>query len=254
LKKSKEELEKAINESLYFTIPSDSNMEAARESAKGKLVTDIWDYCRYYWYASQEKSMQIFEECDDKVFTCIFDCIRNFSADKGVFLNYLKKAISHLTHEFQMDETIKIYYELDHIQNDSDGEEHSVIEETVPSHYKESEEVMPETINTEKLLDAIEVHFTKKLDSIKPYLQKLLTLKLFDALTLIPNLKQNYSFVDYDMLKKYTSVEYTPTQKDIAAPFDKLESDASRTLRNFLKKIANKAEIKEIAKEFNINC
>ncbi|WP_010260645.1 hypothetical protein [Treponema primitia] len=232
---SKEGLEKEINESPYFTISGDS-MEAAKESAKGKLVLNIWNYCRYYWYPSLEKSMRTFEECDDKIFKCIYDCLKKFDPNKDVFfIHYLKRSISHLVHEFQMDEASKFYNEPDHIIKDSDGKKHDNIYETTQSHYEESDALLFD--DTEKLLRSIEIQFIRRLDKTKPYLQKLLTLKLFDALVKIPNLNQNYSFIDYDMLKKYTSVEDTPSQKDIAAAFDKLESDASRTLRVFFNKI-----------------
>jgi hypothetical protein len=237
--KSKEQLEKDINESQYFIILNDSNNESVRETAKGKLVIDILDYCKYYWYQNKEKSIRTFDECDDKVIQCIFDCLKpgNFDPEKKdkngkkyQFLNYLKVAVSHKIHKFQMNKVSKLYHEPYRIKKNSP--------------YKESDALLFD--DTEKILNVIEMQFLKKLDKVKPYWQKLLTLKFFGALVKIPNLKQNYSFIDYSMLEKYTSVEDTPKQKEIAAAFGKLEQDASNKLRFFLQEVKENSEIKKI--------
>ncbi|UTC77676.1 hypothetical protein E4O04_06550 [Treponema sp. OMZ 799] len=89
--------------------------------------------------------------------------------------------------------------------------------------------------------------FQKKQERVKKYLSALLTLEFFSALDALNKMigqKQNFSFVDLELYAELEEIEVkgfkVPAKQDIAARFKRDKTDASRTLKNFLKEIEEK--------------
>ncbi|UTC63749.1 hypothetical protein E4O00_07300 [Treponema sp. OMZ 788] len=130
-----------------------------------------------------------------------------------------------------------------------DGKEGSVfdgLESDMSNPEKEFEkkEVIETSVYQFRIIDEI---FKKKQERVKKYLSALLTFEFFSALDALNKMigqKQNFSFVDLELYAELEEIEVkgfkVPAKQDIAARFKRDKTDASRTLKNFLKEIEEK--------------
>jgi hypothetical protein len=236
VQKSKEELEREINETPYFTLTGEEN-SAARETEKNKLALTILDYCRKYWY---EQTSDKWEEYNDtyniesEVDMAIIGCLKSgvFDPNSGIpFLHYLKRSIKHAINRAVSYIEKKKTQEKDYIIKES-NELKSLLES------KDDDDLPRSTPgNICDLLGAINNVFKEKQERVKPYLRKLFTLELLKIRTSIENLPRGYECIDYDFFDKYSNELEIPSQKTVAADFGKDESDASRTIHTFYEKL-----------------
>jgi hypothetical protein len=253
--KSKNLLEEEINETPFFSARGD-RMAAARSTAEYKLVRNIWDYCKNYWYGNPGRSKEWFEKYNGEIDEAIVNCLKpgNFNPEKRIpFINYLKRAIHNEISEAKMKETREIERDSDPVIKNSEGEEVLLVENLEPHYQDPGGTVNDELEIIRYYLDVIEKEFIRKPDKIKTELKKYITLLLFDPLSKLKARKEldkfgQKEFIDYEMLEKYKSDRKLPTQKSIAGSFltkrgnPKTESSASRTLNNFIRAIKPRFE------------
>jgi hypothetical protein len=228
--KSREQLEKEIDGTIYFSITGD-NTEALRKTELYKLSALVFEYCKRFVYVKSEKASQYGME----IYNCTKNCLNNFSLEMEVpFLNYLNAALSRTikTAEQREKNTIKKLGQ-DHMQT-QEGKEYSIIDiQNSPFQNPEEESVLKEEIIAE--LEAINSVFIDEQERVKPYLKKLITREYFDY---IIRFFSEYSFVDTEMVKTVLLYKGAlPSQKEIAALFKRHEADASRTINKFKKKV-----------------
>jgi hypothetical protein len=251
LRKSKEELEREINETPYFTLTNDRD-SAARETAKNKLVLAIFDYCKNYWYSSPGKWATINDKYQIKseIGMVITECLipGRFDPDKGIpFTHYLNTSIKNAIKRCKKGD-----FQDNENRDDGDNWDKPIPEiENIEAPKSKKEEagalIQKQTIHN--ILSEIDKMFKNRQDRVKPYLRALLTLKMLKLLDSIESLPSGYEFIDYGFFEKYSKENKLPTQKEVAALFGRDETDASRTLSKFSKRIEH--EIKKTIQEEN---
>ena len=148
--------------------------------------------------------------------------------------------------EWKYQTTVKSEYSIS-----KEGEEISLFEYTVSAAYTDNstaETNLVEKLTLEQVLQTVDAAFTASQNHIKPYLSALLTHRILcelDAAKIdretIADILSNTTFASTEHGKKlirlFFATKIFPTQEDIAAQFDKDKTDASRTIRVFVKKI-----------------
>jgi hypothetical protein len=275
--KSKEKLEEEINATPFFSIKGD-RMDAARRTAEYKLVENIWDYCKNYWFNNPGKSRWWFKEHAGEIDEAITNCLKtgNFNPQKGTpFINYLKRSISNEIKEAEKKNAreTELINRAWHDSVGEDGKGWIQIEETKEgeegSRLKNPARTYPDhvvkdydPIIVQCILDIVEKGFNQKPEKRKPELRKYLTLEWFDLLSVLKawDVLDEFGrkeFIDYEMLEKYKSELKLPARKSIAGGFftkqgkPKTEQDASRTLNDFIKEI--KPQLAEGLRKQGIN-
>ena len=132
-----------------------------------------------------------------------------------------------------------------------DGEEISLFEYIVPAAHTDNstaETNLVEKLTLEQVLQTVDAAFTAAQDRTKPYLSALLTHRILcelDAAKIdretIVGILSNTTFAGTEHGKKlirlFFATKIFPAQEDIAAQFGKDKTDASRTIRVFVKKM-----------------
>jgi hypothetical protein len=236
--KSREQLEREINGTIYFSITGD-NTEALRKSELYKLSALVFEYCNKYVYVKSGKASKFGEE----IFNCTRDCLNNFKPEKEVpFVHYLNAALSRSIRkaEFREENAVQKLGQ-DCIQTQK-GKKFSLLSNQRSSLQNPEEEIIKKEEIMEEL-DTVEKVFRNKQDRVKKlYLRKLVTHEYFDK---IVRFLGTYSFVDMEMVKNVLlNKKALPSQKEIAETFGKLEADASRTINKFKREVERKLEKK----------
>jgi hypothetical protein len=250
LRKSRTELEQAINNSPFFTVSGENY--SARDKAKAALVNDLWEYCRdrplhpgnpksktyqdygYEVWNTMERSIRLFDPGKGGSFLHFFnahckrflkkelnrkeekeDCLNNQNA-----LNPVSGGTLHHSEE----KGPSAIFDMDMIA-DSDHEYHRAM--PAPEKTLEKKET---SRSITAYLEIIEKAFLEKQKRVRPRLRTLWTLKCFDALAGIDLSGKKYAWIDYDFLDKYRNAEKPPTQKEAAALYGKSEQAASRDI------------------------
>jgi hypothetical protein len=219
-KKSKEKLEREINETPYFTLLEDKD-SAVRETAKNKLVLAIFDYCRNYWYSQPSKWTKLNKkyQIESEVGLEIMGCLKPgvFNPEKGKhFIHYLKRSIKNAINRCK-----KRYFR-----------DNKSIDDTTPAENEKKEDAF---IQKHDILNVIDKVFKSKQERIKPYLRALITLEILKAE--FETLPDGYECIDYTFFEKYSNGLKKPTQKEVAKDFGRDETDASRTINRFYKSL-----------------
>jgi hypothetical protein len=220
----KKELENKINNSPYFTITGE-NMQAAKDTAYIELIEAIWKYYKDYRCLTKDESLEYYVkyayEIDEAILACLEPGI--FHPERGTpFIHYLNTSIKH-----RIDRR-KITY----------GKECSLFGTVeAPCFYENFDEAIVNNDLISRCFATIDEVFKNMQERVQPYRRMLVTLEFIDALADIADLNQNYSFIDYEMLEAYKTDKKKPTQRSIADKFNRNESDASRTLSEFMEKI-----------------
>ncbi|WP_043923135.1 hypothetical protein [Leadbettera azotonutricia] len=243
--KSKEQLENDINNSKYFSV-SGENMEAAKQSLATKLVLDIIDYVKYYWYAGVSRSKKSYYENEPEIYMVIMDCLRTFNANKGFpFMHYLKRSIKRVLvrnfKERKEDKNTLLFL----------GNED---ENIFPSLRDESEIYEDKEISQRKqeILEIIELEYQNlNKNAQTKYRKMILTEEFFDFLLSVENLNTDYSFIDYDMLNKYSNNKDLISKTDIAAMHNKLIQRVSADVRIFKERL--RPQLRDLIKKYNID-
>jgi hypothetical protein len=98
-------------------------------------------------------------------------------------------------------------------------------------------------IQSESLIEILDVFnevFRQTQERVKPYLSELLSAKYYEDALKAQELKKEYPFFDYEKIGKWSSEKKAPNQKGIAETWNKNETDASRTIEKFEKKVREK--------------
>jgi hypothetical protein len=229
LAKSISDLELEINNSPFFTL-SGANTEAARSTAKSKLWLNLLKLSEYIWYKKknldEDKYVSVIHET-------IIKCLEKFDHEKGVFTYFFKNQVKFAFDNWDRKELNTNKREKKYAQNEN------MYENT----QSQSDEIIENTENLRimtEYLEVIEQTFKGKQDRVKPYLRTVWTHICFDILLNIDIFDTNYTWIDYDFLKKYMNEAKKPTQRKVAAMHDRVEQDISRSIRQFRKLIAPK--------------
>jgi hypothetical protein len=102
-------------------------------------------------------------------------------------------------------------------------------------------------IHSESLIEILDVFndvFSQKQERVKPYLSRLLSAKYYEAAVEARELKKEYSFFDYKEIAMWSREKNVPTQKDIDEGYSRSETDASRTIEKFEKRVQEKLKNK----------
>jgi hypothetical protein len=249
VQESKEELEREINETPYFALTGEENA-AARETEKTKLILTILNYCRKYWY---EQTPGKWLQCDEtynienEVYETITNCLKPgvFDPDRGTpFLHYLKAAIENAINKSILYTQKRNQQEKKYIVKQSN-------ELKILSEHKDDEDLLRSISNDfYDLLGFINNVFKTEQERVKPYLRALFTLELLKTRTSIENLPRDYECINYDFFDKYSNELEIPSQKAVAADFGRSETDASRTIHTFYKKLMLVPEIKKMLRGY----
>ena len=122
----------------------------------------------------------------------------------------------------------------DTMQNE-DGEEISLFDTIASDENIEQEFISAD--NCRVLLESIQTAYDGCQERQKPILSAMLTVKIAAVVRQYEIPVMQFSFVDKQILMEYIQTGTLPTQRDIAARFDKNEASISRTLKEFLGKI-----------------
>jgi DNA-binding MarR family transcriptional regulator len=98
-------------------------------------------------------------------------------------------------------------------------------------------------IHTEFLIEVLDIFnevFNKTQERVKPYLRQLLSAKYYEAAVEAQKLNKDYPFFDYKTIKTRAIGQNISTQKEIAEKWRRDESDASRTIEKFEKRVKEK--------------
>ena len=212
------ELEQAIDNSLFFTV-SGEEMEAIHNTAKAKLVLDLFKLSQYYW-----KNPEYFAV----ILETIYRCMEQFDPEMGKFSNYFKNQARYAILNSNKKEWKVNKHETGFSatkQFDHDNVEEMIEKQGALSQMSD-------------YLEIIEKAFRKKQERTQPWLRTLWTHKCFDALVSIDLPDKHYTWIDYEFLEKYSNTESLPAQKEVAAMFGRCEQDASRAIRQFCELVA----------------
>ena len=237
--RSELELEQAINNSRFFTV-SGEEMEAARSTAKAKLVLDLCDYSKHYWWKySQHEGWKT--DHGDEIYDRILYCMEHYNPEKGQFTNYFKNQVKFaiLNSDKEVWKVNK-YEGIDPISKNNKGSESSLFEaeQFAQDNVDEMIEKQGALCQMTAYFEIIEEAFRKKQERTWPRLRTLWTLKCFDALISIDIPDKHYTWIDYKFLEKYRDTENLPAQKEVAALLGRSEEDASRDIRQFCERVA----------------
>jgi hypothetical protein len=219
--KTKEQLEKEINESRYFSLLG-PDMEAAKTAEKRRLIDAIIDWCRYYWYDSADRSLEMFHSKSGEIFETVQACLKPglFDPAKGApLVHYLRASIGHIIR--RQDKTKeRLFKEF----VDDDGGKTSE-EDTFRSHYGAPEDALSRK-ETQALLtgalDIIDADFKAQQKRCQTkYQQIILTEQYRDLISGVERLRDDYAFIDYDWLEKYPDGKDAPSITEAAAMFGK---------------------------------
>lgn len=124
------------------------------------------------------------------------------------------------------------------ITTGEDGEEISLFD-TVASDYGQNGDMMDKEACA-ALLSHIENVFRACQERQKPILSAILTARICEIVCSGNVSVERYSFLDREMIGIYIQNGFLPTQRDIAFRFGKNEASVSRTVREFVEKLAHK--------------
>lgn len=230
--KSIAELEQNINNSIFFSI-SGENVESLRNTAKTKLVFDLLEYGKFYWSIAKH---------GDAVHDAILYCMEKFSNEKGIFTDFFKNRVKfEIINSIKTEKKDNYFYADPVLGVDDDGIEFTFFD-TKEFAQNNVEQKIEKDISCQEMaayFEIIERSFLELQDRVKPMLRAYWTLRSFDALISInlPDYRR-YTWIDYDFLEKYRCAEKTPTQKEVAASFNRSEQDASRAINKFIERIS----------------
>jgi hypothetical protein len=145
-----------------------------------------------------------------------------FHPERGPFMHFLKRSIKNKVNNIKRDEG-KIVNKRAPLNDD-------VGDDRFNADIEDDGEIL-------QYFATIDDVFKHKQPRVQPYIRDLFTLKIIKVLADILDLNQNYSFIDYEMLEVYKIDKKKPTQRSIAAKINRKETDASRTLRKFMKEV-----------------
>jgi hypothetical protein len=244
MRKNNAELEQAINNSPFFTLPKEN--WPARKTAKARLMNDLWEYCKNRPVHLGNPNNETYQDYGLEVVEGMERSIGKFDPNiGGPFLHYFNayfkrffiKILRHQETEnnqnafkpdsgntilqYNSEETI---FDMDMIE-DSDNEYHRAM--PTPAEALEKKETSPLIIT---YLEILEKAFLEKQKRIQPRLRTLWTLRCFNALASIDFSGKKYAWIDYDFLDKYQNAKKLPTQKEVAELYGKSEQAASRDL------------------------
>ena len=123
----------------------------------------------------------------------------------------------------------------------NDGEEISLFDTIASDENIEQEFISAD--NCRVLLESIQTAYDGCQERQKPILSAMLTVKIAAVVRQYEISVMQFSFVDKQILMEYIQTGTLPTQRDIAARFDKNEASISRTLKEFLGKLKLKQEV-----------
>lgn len=153
---------------------------------------------------------------------------KNLGLDPKTVKNYLDKSI-----------LLNVPGEYDFYQDEAD-EKHNAMPAYINFTSQSSEEAYIHTESLIELLDIFNEVFNKTQERVKPYLRQLLSAKYFEAAVEAQKLNKNYPFFDYKTIKTRAIGQNISTQKEIAEKWRRDESDASRTIEKFEKRVKEK--------------
>ena len=233
------ELEQAINNSRFFTV-SEEEMEAVHNTAKAKLLLDLWELSQYYWFETENGRPKT--EYGEEIYRTSLRCMEEFDPEKGRFSDYFKNQVRYAVLDSKIEEwEVDKQEGIDPVFQESGTKSISTLFETKQFAQDNVEEMIEKQgalCQMSDYLEIIEKAFRKKQERTRPYLRTLWTHKCFDALVSIDIPGKHYTWIDYEFLEKYRNTESLPAQKEVAAMFGRCEQDASRAIRQFCELVA----------------
>jgi hypothetical protein len=122
-------------------------------------------------------------------------------------------------------------------QDEADGKHSSIFGNFISQN---PEEVFIHAELLIEILDGFNEVFSQTQERVKPYLSRLLSAKYYDAALEARKLKKEYPFFDYKEIAIWSRERTIPNQKDIAESWKRNETDASRTIEKFEKRVREK--------------
>ncbi|MDR2369834.1 MAG: hypothetical protein LBD71_00015 [Treponema sp.] len=252
MRKNRTELEEAINNSPFFSIPGEN--WSARATAKTALVNDLWEYCKDRPLHPGNHKSKTYQDYGEEVWKAIESSIRLFDPNKGdSFLHFFNAGCKRfLAKELKRKEEKEDCSNRPNARKPVSGDTLHNPEEKKPStifdmtadFVNEYHYVIPvpaETLEKKEeekeifrlFFETIEEAFLERQKRIQPWLRALWTLRCFDVLAALDLPQKKYAWIDYDFLDKYRNAEKPPAQKEVAALYGRSEQAASRDLASF---------------------
>jgi hypothetical protein len=161
------------------------------------------------------------------------------NASHEEIINWIGKSLGMET------KTVKNYLDKSILLNEEEDYSDNAIQEYPGLNPFNPEELFMSAESLRETLDVFNEVFTKTQERIKPYLRLLISMKYFEAAIEAQKLQKQYPFFDYTEIALWAKEKKLPGQKDIAQKWGRTESDASRTIEKFEKKVREKLKSDE---------